>query len=82
MRDALTARAGGRGLPDDLRLNAFTLKAVERDGKWRSEWLVNLAVGEEGQQAAPPASGAGDMWWVDSVSGEVYDSAFAATKTG
>ncbi|KOG23540.1 MULTISPECIES: VanZ family protein [Streptomyces] len=82
VRDALTARAGGRGLPDDLRLNAFTLKAVERDGKWRSEWLVNLAVGEEGQQAAPPASGAGDMWWVDSVSGEVYDSAFAATKTG
>ncbi|MFF5760989.1 hypothetical protein ACFY8F_00475 [Streptomyces tanashiensis] len=45
VRARLAAQSGGRGVPDELRFDAFALKAVERDGEWRAEWLVHESVG-------------------------------------
>ncbi|GAA3305028.1 VanZ family protein [Streptomyces cinereospinus] len=56
------------------QVEAFTLKAVKRDGAWRSEWLVNVTMREETHEAdAEPTAGA-EMWRVDAADGQVYDS--------
>ncbi|MFF6840138.1 VanZ family protein [Streptomyces tanashiensis] len=76
VRARLVAQSGGRGAPDEPRFDAFALKAVERDGEWRAEWLVHESVGAARDGAAPPAPGSADILWVDAVSGDVHVSAF------
>ncbi|MFF9853528.1 VanZ family protein [Streptomyces litmocidini] len=79
-REEFTARSGGRGVPDDVRFEAFALKAVQRDGTWRPEWLVNVTAGAVEQAALPPTSVTADVQWVDSVSGDVRSSAFGTNR--
>lgn len=65
VREALAAqsRAHGGSVPENLQVKAFTLKAVDRNGTWRLEWVVNVSVS---------ASTAKDTWRVDAVNGQVY----------
>ncbi|WP_329018108.1 VanZ family protein [Streptomyces sp. NBC_00690] len=81
-RAAMIARLGprGEGIEDDLRGDAFTLKAVERKGIWRPEWLVNLSIGAPVPDPDPDASQTTELWRVDAVTGQVYDSADVAVK--
>jgi hypothetical protein len=63
------------------QINAFTLKAVERGGAWRSEWLVNVSMrAEKPGVDDPQESGEADMWRVDAVNGQVYDGTDAPVK--
>ncbi|MFF3365455.1 VanZ family protein [Streptomyces misionensis] len=61
------------------QVKAFTLKANERSGTWRPEWLVNVSMcarpGSEPQQPSDT-----DMWRVDAVNGQVYDGTDAPVK--
>ncbi|WP_225802909.1 VanZ family protein [Streptomyces sp. NK15101] len=74
------ARSEGRGVPDDVRFEAFALKAVERGGTWRPEWLVNLTAGAGERTASPPDPATTDVRWVDSLSGDVHNSAFGTGR--
>ncbi|MFE6851277.1 VanZ family protein [Streptomyces sp. NPDC057674] len=65
-------RARGQQVPDDLLAEAFTLKATEREGTWRAEWLVSVSMSASGQQPDPQATTT-DLWRVDSVSGQMYN---------
>ncbi|MCP9959900.1 VanZ family protein [Streptomyces sudanensis] len=85
VRGAMAAqfRAGGVGVPDGLQVKAFTIKAVERQRTWRPEWLVNVSMDAEGQEADPLTSEAKEsteLWRVDAVSGQVYDGTDAPVK--
>ncbi|MFY1679238.1 VanZ family protein [Streptomyces sp. WMMC905] len=51
------------------QIEGLTLKAAQRDGSWRSEWLVNVALRDESQNADSEP----DMWKVDAAGGQVYD---------
>ncbi|MDT9682086.1 VanZ family protein [Streptomyces sp. TRM76323] len=76
VREALAEQLADRGgVPDDMTIKAFTLKAVDRDGIWRPTWLVNISQGT--RQPAPDiqTSGMADIWRVDSLNGHVYDGA-------
>lgn len=61
------------------RVDAFTLKAVERRGAMRPEWLVNVTMAEE-QGSDPDAQSTADVWRVDAVSGTVYDGTNAPIR--
>ncbi|MEU1280322.1 VanZ family protein [Streptomyces sp. NPDC005805] len=77
VREALGSQLADRGgIPGDMTIKAFTLKAVQRDGAWRPTWLVSVSQGDP-EAAAPDsrASDAADLWRVDAVSGQVYDGA-------
>ncbi|MEV6740468.1 VanZ family protein [Streptomyces sp. NPDC051104] len=76
---------GGRDLgkaqiESKYQVKAFTLKAVERQGTWRSEWLVNVSMskGNAGSGSQEPSEA--EMWRVDSVNGQVYDGTDAPVK--
>ncbi|MGJ3558826.1 hypothetical protein ACR6C2_07555 [Streptomyces sp. INA 01156] len=70
-------------LKAQYEIEAFTLKAAKRDGAWRSEWLVNVVVSEEGgrEGADPEAVVEPDMWRVDAANGQVYDGTNTPVKT-
>ncbi|MEU5215208.1 VanZ family protein [Streptomyces sp. NPDC020807] len=75
VREAMAIQLADQGgLLDGLQVKAFTLKAVERDGAWRPTWLVSVSTGAEGQELTPDAARTSDVWRVDAVSGQVYDS--------
>ncbi|MFI0169065.1 VanZ family protein [Streptomyces sp. NPDC017095] len=76
---AAQAEAHGRGTPHGLAVKAFTLKAVDRDGAWRPEWLVGVSADPKADEATM-ASDAGDAWHVDAVDGRVYDG--SGTQVG
>ncbi|MFE0645143.1 VanZ family protein [Streptomyces sp. NPDC058877] len=76
VREALAKQLADRGgIPDDMTIKAFTLKAVQREGNWRPTWLVNLSQGPQAPAPDTQASGTADLWRVDAVSGQVYDGA-------
>ncbi|MER5311090.1 VanZ family protein [Streptomyces sp. NPDC002773] len=82
VRDAMTNQFADRGgIPNDLQLKAFTLKAVERDGAWRPMWLVSISTGPVGPELEADPTGMSDLWRVDAVSGQVYNSADEPIKT-
>jgi hypothetical protein len=88
VRDGLVAQNranGGNDLNEQqvqakYRVEAFTLKAVERDGTWRPAWLVNVSMRPEKPGADPLEQGEAEMWQVDAVDGQVYDSTDAPVK--
>ncbi|MFD4626562.1 VanZ family protein [Streptomyces sp. NPDC058475] len=82
VRDVLAdqSQAHRNSLPDNLVVKAFALKAAERDATWRPEWLVGVSIGAENQESDPGASGTGDTWRVDAVSGQVYDDTNVPVK--
>ncbi|MET9729416.1 hypothetical protein ABZZ79_01755 [Streptomyces sp. NPDC006458] len=68
-------------MSNSLRIEAFTLKAVEREHAWQPEWLVSVPMPQGGQEADPMAPDSGDTWRVDAVSGQVYDGTGVPAKT-
>ncbi|AJE43728.1 hypothetical protein BJY54_005855 [Streptomyces nodosus] len=56
------------------QVEASTLKAVEREGTWRSEWLVTVSTRPEdtpGQDETVPSEPS--LWWVDSGDGRLHE---------
>ncbi|MEU7088297.1 VanZ family protein [Streptomyces achromogenes] len=58
----------------EFQTKAFTVKAVEQDGAWQPNWLVNVTwtingESDEAQEQAPV-----DMYRVNAVTGQVYDA--------
>ncbi|MDO0929905.1 VanZ family protein [Streptomyces sp. TG1A-8] len=84
VQEAMAARskASGSGDQGDLSFKAFTLKAVNRDGVWRPEWLVGVSSAANPSSTDPTASSEADIWRVDAVSGQVYDGTGISVKTG
>ncbi|MFE6940179.1 VanZ family protein [Streptomyces chartreusis] len=62
------------------QLEAFTLKAVKRDGAWHPEWLVNVTPRGNGQTTDSEALDEAEMWRVDAVKGTVYDGTDAPVE--
>ncbi|WP_030422562.1 VanZ family protein [Streptomyces sp. NRRL F-5065] len=62
------------------RIEAFSLKASDRDGTWRPEWLVNVSMRAEQPGTDPQESGGADMWRVDALNGQVYDGTNVPVK--
>ncbi|MDT0616089.1 VanZ family protein [Streptomyces lancefieldiae] len=61
-------------------IEAFTLKAAKRNGAWRSEWLVNLAMREQAAGTGSDPVPEPDMWRVDAANGQVYDGTNTPVK--
>ncbi|WP_432120681.1 VanZ family protein [Streptomyces sp. S1] len=72
----------GYKIPADLHAEAFTLKATEREGTWRAEWLVNISMSTSAQPTDPQASTTTDIWRVDSMSGQMYNGLNMPVKAG
>lgn len=60
---------------------AVTVKAVEQDGNWQPNWLVNVAWPSNGESDASQEAAAVDMYRVNAVTGQVYDSGGHLLKT-
>ncbi|MFF4555365.1 VanZ family protein [Streptomyces sp. NPDC001422] len=78
---AVTERLRVNGAADSkFRVKAFTVKAVDRDGKWAPNWLVNVIgdTNHRGDEAQP--SDPGETYRVNAVSGQVYDSGGLSMK--
>ncbi|MFK0142709.1 VanZ family protein [Streptomyces murinus] len=76
-------RGGGldeRQVKAKYHVKAFALKAVERQGTWRPEWLVSVSMHPERPGVKPQESDDTDTWWVDAVNGQVYDGTNAPVK--
>lgn len=83
VREAMTRQFAGRGqaVPGAITVKAIAIKAVRRGDVWRPTWLVVLPL--EGEESAPETSVGGpadDLWRVDAVDGQVYDSADQPVK--
>ncbi|KUO16865.1 hypothetical protein AQJ91_33100 [Streptomyces dysideae] len=78
------ANGGGdlskRQLQARYQVEAFTLKAAERDGTWRPEWLANVSMRPEEPGADSLEPGEAEMWRVDAVNGQVYDGTDTPVK--
>ncbi|MEU0334234.1 VanZ family protein [Streptomyces sp. NPDC006193] len=60
---------------------AVTLKAVEQDGDWRPNWLVNVTWPRDGQSDDPQEQAPADMYRVNALTGQVYDAAGQPLRT-
>ncbi|WP_079075542.1 VanZ family protein [Streptomyces griseorubiginosus] len=59
---------------------AFTVKAVEQDGTWQPNWLVNVTWPTSGK-SDPQKEAAVEMYRVNAVTGQVYDGGGQLLKT-
>ncbi|MEV7364424.1 MULTISPECIES: VanZ family protein [unclassified Streptomyces] len=65
----------------EFHTKAVTVKAVEQDGAWQPNWLVNVTwpsngASDDSQEQAPV-----DMYRVNAVTGQVYDAGGQPLKT-
>lgn len=84
VQEAMVARsrAHGGSTPGDFNFEAFTLKAVYRDGTWRPEWLVGVTSPTNTEEEADStASVNADTWRVDAIDGQVYDGTDVPVET-
>ncbi|WP_329257745.1 VanZ family protein [Streptomyces pseudovenezuelae] len=58
----------------EFHTKAFTVKAVERDGNLLPNWLVNVTWSGSGKSDASQEGAVVDMYRVNAVTGQVYDS--------
>ncbi|MEH0513256.1 MULTISPECIES: VanZ family protein [unclassified Streptomyces] len=65
----------------EFHAKAVTVKAVERDGNWQPNWLVNVAWLSTGKGEASQEAAVVDMYRVNAVTGQVYDSGGHLLKT-
>ncbi|CAL2056160.1 MULTISPECIES: VanZ family protein [Streptomyces] len=65
----------------EFHTNAVTVKAVEQDGVWQPNWLVNVTWPSNGKGDDSQEAAAVDMYRVNAVSGQVYDSDGHLLKT-
>ncbi|MDQ0790373.1 VanZ family protein [Streptomyces sp. B3I8] len=54
---------------------AVTVKAVEQDGHWQPNWLVNVTWSGDGKSDDSQEQAAVEMYRVNAVTGKVYDAA-------
>lgn len=76
VRNAMTKRLRSQGIdsPEGFQVKAFTLKAGDKQGSWRAEWLVDVSVGTEIKQVEPTTPSTTETWSVDAVTGKTYDA--------
>lgn len=60
---------------------AVTVKAVETDGNWQPNWLVNTTWPSSGNSNDSQEQAAVEMYRVNAVTGQVYDSGGQLLKT-
>ncbi len=58
----------------EFHTKAVTVKAVQQDGSWQPNWLVNVEWPSDGKGDAAQEAGAVDMYRVNAVTGQVYGS--------
>lgn len=66
----------------EFQAKAVTVKAVEQDGVWQPNWLVNVTWPSDGKGAASQEAAAVDTYRVNGVTGQVYDTAGQLLTTG
>ncbi|MFB7446757.1 VanZ family protein [Streptomyces mirabilis] len=84
-------KAVNKAVAEQLRANgntgaewhskAVTVKAVEQDGNWQPNWLVNVTWPSNGKSDASQEPAAVDMYRVNAITGQVYDSGGHLLKT-
>ncbi|MGW2034163.1 VanZ family protein [Streptomyces sp. NPDC001811] len=65
----------------EFRTKAVTVKAVEQDGNWRPNWLVNVTWPSNGQSDHSQEQAPVDMYRVNALTGQVYDAAGQPLRT-
>ncbi|MER6524068.1 VanZ family protein [Streptomyces sp. NPDC001508] len=71
---AVLLRANGN-TGAEFNTKAVTVKAVEQDGSWQPNWLVNVTWPSNGKSDDSQAEAAVDMYRVNAITGQVYDAA-------
>lgn len=59
----------------EFHTEAVTVKAVEQDGDWQPNWLVNVTWPSNGKSDDSQEQAAVEMYRVNAVTGQVYDAA-------
>nr|WP_239148924.1 VanZ family protein [Streptomyces sp. SID12501] len=59
----------------EFHTKAVTVKAVEQDGSWQPNWLVNVTWPSNGESDDSQEQAAVEMYRVNAVTGQVYDAA-------
>ncbi len=82
VKKAVSVQLQGNGNTGaEFHTKAVTVKAVEQDGAWQPNWLVNVTwpsngASDDSQEQAPV-----DMYRVNAVTGQVYDAGGQPLKT-
>ncbi|MFE0365791.1 hypothetical protein [Streptomyces griseoaurantiacus] len=66
----------------EFHTEAVTVKAVEQDGGWRPNRLVNVTWPSSGKSEDAQEQAAVEMYRVNAVTGKVHDAAGKPLKTG
>lgn len=73
---AVTAQLQANGNAGaEFHTKAVTVKAVEQDGNWQPNWLVNVTWPSNGKSDDSQEQAAVEMYRVNAVTGQVYDAA-------
>jgi hypothetical protein len=65
----------------EFHTKAVTVKAVEQDGAWQPNWLVNVTWPINGENDDSQEQAPVDMYRVNAVTGQVYDAGGQPVKT-
>ncbi|MET8831706.1 VanZ family protein [Streptomyces sp. NPDC004610] len=72
---AVTAQLRANGnAGTEFSTKAVTVKAVERDGDWQPNWLVNVTSPSNGKSDDPQEQTEATMYSVSAITGQVYDA--------
>ncbi|MFF9144236.1 VanZ family protein [Streptomyces sp. NPDC014861] len=73
VRNAIRGQIDNTDGLNGIEIDAFTLKASEKDGNWRPMWLVSLSFSRDSLKSVDQESG--QLWRVDAINGTVYNDA-------
>ncbi|WP_073946666.1 VanZ family protein [Streptomyces kebangsaanensis] len=65
----------------EFHTKAVTVKAVEQDGNWRPNWLVNVTWPSSGKSDDSQEQAPVEMYRVNALTGQVYDAAGQPLRT-
>ncbi len=65
----------------EFHSEAVTVKAIEQDGNWQPNWLVNVTWPSTGKSDTSPETTPVNVYHVNAVTGQVYDSGGHLLKT-
>ncbi|AJE38919.1 VanZ family protein [Streptomyces nodosus] len=65
----------------EFHSKAVTVKAVEQDGDWQPNWLVNVTWPISGKSDDPQEQAPVEMYHVNALTGKVYDAAGQPLRT-
>ncbi|MGW6909280.1 VanZ family protein [Streptomyces sp. NPDC054940] len=81
VRNAITAQLRANGATHaTFQAKALTVKAVDQNGAWTPQWLVNVMWDSNGQEDDSQDPNPEDTYRVNAISGQVYDSGGAPIK--